>query len=181
MHACLPVCTARQSKALPAPFPGLELGARDRRQLRLAIGCGGSATLLFGVASSILLLSAPEQIIAAYTDDSAIHATATGLIRLAAFFILLDATQVTTSFCLRAFKDTRFPFLVLCGSYWFVTLPLGYGLGIVFADSPAAGTVGFWQALITGIGLSALILALRLVRTLRRPLPAPPSDGEPVA
>ena len=55
------------------------------------------------------------------------------LIALAGFFIIVDATQVTVTFSLRAFKDTQFPFLVLCGCYWFLTLPVGYWLGIVMA------------------------------------------------
>lgn len=151
---------------------GHAIGAGDRPAVLRAIGCGGGATLLVGALGMLALLSIPDAIIAAYTDDGAIHDTATALVRLAALFILLDATQVTVTFSLRAFKDTRFPFLILCGAYWLVTLPLGYWLGIVVAGDPLAGTVGFWQAMITGIGLSAGILSLRLLRTLRRPLPA---------
>jgi multidrug resistance protein, MATE family len=146
---------------------GHAVGAGDKAGVRLAISCGASITLLIGVACMTLLLSAPNLIIGAYTNDQAIHSMANTLLGLAALFIVLDAVQVTATFSLRAFKDTRFPFVVLCCAYWLVTLPLGYYLGIVVADSPLEGTTGFWKSMIAGIALSGVILSWRLLKTLR--------------
>ena len=146
---------------------GHAVGAGDKAGVRLAIGCGASITLMVGLACMILLLSAPGLIIAAYTDNEAIHGMASTLIRLAALFIVLDAVQVTATFSLRAFKDTRFPFVVLCCAYWLITLPLGYWLGIVVAQNPLEGTIGFWKSMITGIALSGVVLSWRLLKTLR--------------
>ena len=84
---------------------------------------------------------------------------------------IIDSFQVATSFCLRAFKDTRFPFIVMCVCYWLLTMPLGYWLGIVVADNPLDGTAGFWRSLIIGIALSTVLTGWRLQRTLRKPLP----------
>lgn len=146
---------------------GHAVGAGDKAGVRLAIRCGASITLLVGVACMTLLLSAPDLIIGAYTNDQAIHSMANTLIRLAALFIVLDAVQVTATFSLRAFKDTRFPFVVLCCAYWLFTLPLGYWLGIVVADSPLEGTTGFWKSMIAGIAFSGVVLSWRLLKTLR--------------
>jgi MATE family multidrug resistance protein len=151
---------------------GHALGAGDRQGVNVAIGCGASAVAAVGTIFMAALLLAPAAIITLYTSDPDIHRVATGLISLAALFILIDGTQVTATFTLRAFKDTTYPFLVLCGAYWLITLPLGYWLGIVLTDDPQVGTIGFWKAIILGVALSSAVLIHRLWTTLKRPLPA---------
>jgi MATE family multidrug resistance protein len=79
---------------------------------------------------------------------------------------------VAASYCLRAFKDTRFAFFALFLAYWLITLPLGYWRGIVSTDSALEGTVAFWQSLIVGITVTSVLVFVRLYRTLRKPLPA---------
>lgn len=150
---------------------GHAIGAGDKTRVSMAIRCGASITLLVGLACMTILLSVPELIVAAYTDDAAIHEMAITLIRLAALFIAVDAVQVITTFSLRAYKDTRFPFVVLCFAYWLVTLPLGYTLGFIVAQDPLEGTIGFWKSMIAGIALSTVILGFRLLKTLQKPLP----------
>lgn len=149
---------------------GHAIGGGDRAKVQLAITCGASVTLLLGLACMAILLSVPALIVSTYTDDAAIHGMAISLIRLAALFIALDAAQITATFSLRAFKDTRFPFLVLCSCYWLITLPLGYVLGIVLAQDPLQGTMGFWKSMIAGIALSGMVLGWRLLKTLQRAL-----------
>jgi len=152
---------------------GHAIGRGSKREVRVAVRCGVAGSVLLGLVCMAILQSTPGSIISLYTDDTAIHGMAKTLIRLAGLFIALDAIQVTTTFALRAHKDTRFPFIVLCSAYWLVTLPLGYFLGIVVAQSPEEGTVGFWKAMIIGIALSGVILGRRTIKTLRRPLSGP--------
>ena len=118
-----------------------------------------------------LLWVSPTTVVHAYTDDPEIHAVAILLLRLAAFFVVLDAVEVAAAATLRAFKDTRFPFLVMTLAYWLIALPLGYWLGIVNNSDPAEGTVGFWKAMITGIGVAAFLVVWRQKQLLARPLP----------
>ncbi|MFT4518958.1 MAG: MATE family multidrug resistance protein [Halioglobus sp.] len=151
---------------------GHGIGAGDKGKVTLAITCGTSITVLVAFVCMLTLLWVPGLIISAYTDDPAIHGMATTLIGLAALFIVLDAVQATATFSLRAFKDTQFPFVVLCSCYWLVTLPLGYWWGLMPTQDPLEGTVGFWKALIIGIALSGIILSARLIRTLQKPLPS---------
>ncbi len=151
---------------------GHAIGARDRPGVQLAVTCGIGMTVLVGLTSMAILLAAPGAIVGLYTPDPAIHAMATTLVQLAALFIALDSGQVAASFGLRAFKDTRFPFVVLCLAYWLVAIPLGYWGGLVRAADPLAGTVSIWQSLIAGITLSSLLVFWRLARRLRAPLPA---------
>ena len=156
---------------------GHAIGAQNRGAVGLSITCGASTIAVIGLAFMLVLLLLPGAIIGVYTDDAGIHQIATGLIGLAALFVLIDATQVTATFTLRAFKDTVFPFLVLCGAYWSVTLPLGYWLGLIQADNAQDGTMGFWKAMILGVALSAIILMRRLHITLSRPLPKEPAEN----
>ncbi len=152
---------------------GHAIGAGDRPGVTRALATGGSVNMLIALLCMGVLLGAPALIISAYTDDAAIHAMATGLITLAGFFVVIDSLHITVTFCLRAYKDTLFPFLVLCACYWFITLPVGYWLGIVAAETAAAGTMGFWQAMIGGIALGTMILVVRLRWRLKQALPDP--------
>ena len=152
---------------------GHAIGSGDRPAVNLAIGCGVFMTVLVGVTSIILLLSAPGAIIGAYTQDSDIHRMAVALVQLAGLFIILDTVQVAGSFCLRAFKDTRFPFVVSCVAYWLIALPVGYWLGIVSSQTALEGAMGFWKGMILGIAASTVLVLCRLYFVLRRPLPQP--------
>jgi len=152
---------------------GHAIGAQDKPAVILSVRCGTLICVAIALLGMLVLISVPGLIVQAYTNDTAIMAMAITLIRLAGLFILLDAIQVAASFCLRAFKDTRFPFLAMCIAYWFVSLPLGYWLGIVSTDDPATGTVGFWRSMIVGTGIASVIVVWRVKRTLAKPLPSP--------
>ena len=149
---------------------GHAIGSGDEAQVRLAVKTGTGLTVMVGVLCTALLLPAPEMLIGIYTSDPGIHSIAVRLIHLAALFIIIDSLQVAASYCLRAFKDTRYPFLVMCASYWGLSLPLSWWLGLKVADNPADGTAGIWMALIAGICLCAVLVSWRLWHTLRRPL-----------
>ncbi|MGL4565657.1 MAG: MATE family efflux transporter, partial [Halioglobus sp.] len=151
---------------------GHAIGAGDRAALSLSIRCGTAMTVMVGLLGMIILLSSPAFLVSLFTSDAEIAAIAVSLVRLAALFILIDSAQVAVSYCLRAFKDTRFAFFSLCLAYWLITLPLGYWRGIVHADDALQGTVAFWESLIVGITVTSLLVFARLYRTLRKPLPA---------
>lgn len=148
---------------------GHAIGAGDQPQVILAIKTGTALTVFVGLVCTLILLAVPDQIISAYTRDSGIHAIAVSLIRLAALFIIIDSVQVAASYCLRAFKDTRYPFVVMCLSYWLLALPLGFWLGLRAADNPAQGTAAIWGSLIAGICASSVLITWRLYHKLRRP------------
>ena len=150
---------------------GHAIGAHDKPAVKLSVQVGMGVTLAIALGIMLLLLTVPGPIVNAYTEDTAILTLALMLIRLACLFILIDAFQVTASFCLRAFKDTRFPFVAMCVTYWMITLPLGYWTGVVNAEDAASGTVNFWKAMILGITITALLVGIRVWQTLRKPLP----------
>ena len=149
---------------------GQAVGAGNRGAMSLSIRCGIGLTVMVGLLGMLALLAQPRLIADAYTADTDITSMAVTLIRLAALFIAIDSAQVAATFCLRALKDTHFPFLTMCIAYWLITLPLGYWLGIVTADNPLQGTVAFWQSMIAGITVALVLVFTRLYWRLRQPL-----------
>ena len=141
---------------------GHGLGERNKSSVYLSIRCGFAIVMLIAGASMVILLSFPRPIITAYTMDPEIIFVALTLIRLSAFFIIIDAIQVTCSFCLRAFKETRFPFFAMCLSYWCITLPIGVWYGLLHSADALEGAVNFWKAMIAGITVAAFLVGCRL-------------------
>ncbi|MEK9585904.1 MAG: MATE family efflux transporter, partial [Halieaceae bacterium] len=88
-------------------------------------------------------------------------------LRLAALFIMIDVIQIVGSFVLRAYKETRFPFLVVTFSYWGIALPLGYLLAIHWGDGSSEGTVDFWITTILGIAVAAALISWRVRRIFK--------------
>lgn len=152
---------------------GHAIGAGHRGGVYQALTAGSIAALGLTLAAMAVLLSAPEMLIALYTDDADIQDIAGALIKLAALFILMDAVQIIGASTLRAYKRNRFPLLVMFVSYYLVTLPLGWWLGLKLADNAKDGAAGFWLAIISGIGVGAIMIAARVRYILRQPLPAP--------
>ena len=146
---------------------GHAIGSGRHEQIKLAVVTGTGITMLVGIISTVLLLATPALIISAYTSEPEITDITMRLVQLVAVFIVIDSVQVSSSYVLRAFKDTRFPFLVMCLAYWGLSLPLAWWLGMKVATNPADGTAGIWAALIAGICLSTLLIGWRLYGRLK--------------
>ncbi|MFV8816700.1 MATE family efflux transporter [Haliea sp. E17] len=157
---------------------GHAIGSGSGAAVQVAVRTGMSLVVLVALSATLLLLSLPGPLVSLYTADAGIHAIAEKLIRLAALFIIIDSLQIGGSFCLRAFRDTRFPFVVTCLSYWCLSLPLAWWLGIKAQLPPAEGTAAIWGALIAGICVAMMLVMWRLRATLRRPLPAADAVSE---
>ena len=79
----------------------------------------------------------------------------------AALFQLSDATQVSASCAIRAYKVTRPPMIIHLAAFWGFSLPLGCVLGLAPAWLPwrrvePMAAQGFWIALIVGLTIAAL-------------------------
>lgn len=156
---------------------GHAIGSGDLERIGLSVKAGTGLTLLVGIASTLLLLLIPDALISVYTSEPEIHSIAIRLIQLAALFIVIDSFQVASSYVLRAFKDTRYPFVVTCLIYWLMALPLAWWLGMEVATTPGDATASIWLALIGGIGAATVLIGWRLYRRLqgiaREVLPGP--------
>ena len=145
---------------------GHAIGAGNAHGVRMALRVGAALSTLIGLLAMSLLLLFPDAIIGAYTQSDTIRDLAFSLLRLAALFIMIDVVQIVGSFVLRAYKETRFPFVVVTFSYWGLALPLGYAMAIHWGDSTPEGTVDFWYATILGIAVAAVLITWRVRRLL---------------
>jgi MATE family multidrug resistance protein len=160
---------------------GHAIGRVDMPAVKNCILSGMLVSVVFCIFITVILLFIPDPVARIYTDNTEIRTLAVALLRLALLFVVIDMFAVVTSFALRAFKDTRFPFLVMTIAYWMVALPLGYSLGLTDASSELYGAVGFWWAMITGVAVAAILTSWRLVVFLRRPLKPGPDYKEDTA
>jgi len=146
---------------------GHAIGAGSAHGVRMALRVGAALSTLIGLTAMSLLLLFPDAIIGAYTQSEDIRDLALRLLRLAALFIMIDVIQIVGSFVLRAYKETRFPFIVVTFSYWGLALPLGYLLAIHWGGSTPDGTVDFWYTTILGIAVAAALITWRVRRILQ--------------
>ena len=154
---------------------GHGIGKGSMPAVRASLHCGLLVSVGFCAVMSVVLLWIPDPVARIYTDDNGIRLIAVGLLQLAILFIGIDMVAVLTSFGLRAFKDTRFPFLVMTIAYWMVALPLGYYLGLADTTDDLYGALGFWWAMIAGIAVAAVLTSWRLSVWLKRPLEPDPN------
>jgi MATE family multidrug resistance protein len=153
---------------------GHGIGAGSRSQVQQALMVGTGLAGVMSVATMLVLFLIPDRIVDLYTDSETIRELTERLITLVAFFILMDAIQILGSFTMRAFKETRFPFVVTTVSYWFVALPLGMWFGLYQAENYSDGAAGFWYGILIGIAVCAMLIIWRVRVLLLRPLPAAP-------
>jgi multidrug resistance protein, MATE family len=152
---------------------GRAAGAGDMAAVRRA-GFGGiGVALVTQLLSSGLMLAAPAHIAALYTHDPRVISLASRLLVLAGLFQFSDGIQVVSNGALRGLKDTRIPMLITAFAYWGVGMPVGWWLTF----HHALGARGMWMGLIAGLSMAAVLLLVRFVRALRRPLVAPPLRG----
>ena len=146
---------------------GHAIGANNPNGVKMALRVGAMLSGLVGALTMLLLLLFPNAIISAYTQSSDIYDLAMKLLRLAALFIMIDVVQILGSFVLRAYKETRYPFIVVTFSYWGLALPLGYFMTIGSGNNSTEGTIDFWYATILGIAVATALISWRVRRILR--------------
>ncbi len=151
---------------------GFHLGAHNREAFFALV----RTALVFAVAQVGLTMAAVillrEPIVALYTDDAAIIATAPTLLFLCALYQLPDAMQALLSGLLRGCHDTDLITWVNLGSYWLVGFPLCYLLVRTNVLVPAMGPAGAWVSFIVALACAAVCFALRFRRTARKLFPA---------
>jgi MATE family multidrug resistance protein len=141
---------------------GDEAGAQRAARLSLVLGAGVMS--LFGAAFFLLRWQLPRL----YGAEPAVAALCAHVLPVAAAFQMLDGTQVVSSGILRGLGRTK-PAAIFnfCG-YYFLGLPIAYGLGL----GRGWGLRGVWLGLAVGLlfvatGLLVMVLPKRAYHTQR--------------
>jgi multidrug resistance protein, MATE family len=154
---------------------GWAVGARDRLAARRAglVAFGAGAAFMTG--TGLVFLIFPGPIARLLTDDPAVVATATPLLRVAALFQISDGIQGVGAGVLRGAGETRFTFAANLVGHWALGVPAAVLLGLVLGG----GVVGLWWGFWIGLTTVAVALLWRFVRVSEReivPLVTSPSS-----
>ena len=120
--------------------------------------------IVIAAVLATLLYFFKGNIIALYTSDPGVAATAAALVAFGCTYHVFDAMQAVSSFALRGYRVTRAPMFIYGIMLWGVGIGIGYQLafGAEWAGGPY-GAFGFWGATAVGLiltGLSLLAMAL---------------------
>jgi len=162
----LPLALANATGTLVAQA----IGAADWAGAKQVAHAGIGLSALLSVLVGIVVWFARGDIIAAYTPDRLIIASALPLFLFIAFYQLFDSLQVTTAFVLRAYQVAVIPTVIYALALWGVGIGGGYLLGLdPFGWSPAwlHGAAGFWLSNSVSLGLVAICL-LWYLRVIQR-------------
>lgn len=135
------------------------LGAGRPVTARRAALRGFRVTVGVAITAAVGMFVLREPIVAGYTNDPRVAATALGLLGVAAVFHVFDAVQGVAGFILRGYKVAVLPMLIHAPALWGLGLTGGYWL--CFHDTPLGaprGALGFWIG--TAFGLSVAAVAL---------------------
>ena len=136
--------------------------AIGRREPGSAAAAGWAAigiAAIFAIAAGIVMWALAGAIVHRFIPNTAVVQSGQRLLRIAAFFVLFDAIQVTTTGALRGIGDTRTSMLAHFFGYWLIGMPVAYALCFPYGW----GAAGIWAGLDTAVILigSALLLAWR--------------------
>ena len=160
---------------------GHHIGAGNVRGMRRAAVAAYLVTIGFMSLCALTFLLFPRFLVGLYSNDPGILAYGTTLLLMAAAFQVFDGAQVTGLSLLRGAADTRVPMYITLAGYWLVGVPVAYGLGF----HSRLAHVGIWTGLTVSLGLVAILLFVRVRRTLWKTAIAPVvrrvPEPEPVA
>jgi multidrug resistance protein, MATE family len=110
------------------------------------------------------MITAPRLLIAPFInvdapENAGAVAVAVVLLKIAAVFQVVDASQCVLANMLRGLHDSKWPFVIAVLGYWAIGAPIGLALGFL---TPLGG-VGIWIGLATGLTVVAVFLLWRWV------------------
>lgn len=147
---------------------GHVVGAKDLPKLRAAIGSAMLIGIGLALAIACFTFLLRNQVASLYSKDAEVLALATGILVLACFYQISDAIQVICSCALRGLKHTKPIFYITFIAYW----PIGFGIGTVLGLTdylvPRMGAAGFWVGIVIGLSVAAILLAILLLKQLKR-------------
>ena len=130
---------------------------------------GGALAMGWAImcVSSVVFALFGAELARGFVDEPGVIVLATRLLVVAAIFQLFDAAQVIGAGALRGLADVRVPTMITFVAYWVLAIPCAYGLGL----HTSLGAVGVWTGLAIGLGVAAVLLAIRFWQLTRTLLP----------
>ncbi len=150
--------------AAAATRVGNAIGRRDgpaaRHAAFVALAAGAAVMTISGVAFACF----PEPILGLYGVDAEVVRVGAVLLPICGLFQVFDGTQAVGCGVLRGAGDTKAAAIINLVGYWFLGLPVG----VVLTYRLGYGPAGLWWGLTIALAVVALLLVLRIRRTLGR-------------
>jgi MATE family multidrug resistance protein len=135
---------------------GNAIGRRDIGAAEVSGWTGVATSISFMMCAALVFWLIPGTLVALFTNDAAVAATAVKLLAIAAVFQLFDGTQVTAIGALRGSGDTRWAMVSNIVGWWMIGLPVG----VYLCFNRGWGARGMWIGLCVGLILIGCVLAV---------------------
>jgi MATE family multidrug resistance protein len=129
-------------------------GEGKKNELKMSGDASLILVLIWMTIAAILLISLRYVIPSLYVEEQSVIELSAGLLIIAAIFQIFDGVQVTALGALRGLEDVKIPTIIAMISYWFIALPVGYVLAIIFDIGP----LGVWMGYLSGLIVAAILL-----------------------
>lgn len=139
-------------------------GARNIGELSLAAKASYHLVLAWNTLAAIVFISLRHYIPTLFTTNAEVIAITAELMFFAALYQLSDGIQNVSVGILRGIQDVKIIMPIAFVSYWLLNLPVGYLFGFTLKMGPSGLFLGFSF----GLSMAALLLILRIRRSVHR-------------
>ena len=139
-------------------------GARNTGELTMAAKASYHLVLAWNAFAAAVFLTGRYWIPQLFTTNADVIAVAGNLLAFAAIYQLSDGIQNVSVGILRGVQDVKIIMPIAFISYWLLNLPVGYLFGFTLGMGPQGLYLGFSF----GLSMAALLMILRIRRTVRK-------------
>lgn len=140
------------------------VGRGDQRSLRRAGWVGTGLVVLAMLVLAVIVATWPELIARVYTSDPVVGALVIAAFAITVPLLVVDGLQGVLMGAVRGAADVVIPTGLHAFSFWVVTVPLGYLLGVVLGY----GVEGLMWSLLVGLLVASMLLGGRFHVISRR-------------
>ena len=132
-------------------------GKRNFEDMRRSGFASFLLVFILMMVSALIFIMFRNYLPVLYVDDSSVINIASTLLIIAGLFQISDGIQAVGLGILRGIRDIKKPTIVTFISYWIISIPLSYFLGIEYGY----GVYGIWIGLSVGLTLAAIFHVTR--------------------
>ena len=132
-------------------------GKRNFEDMRRSGFASFLLVLILMIVSALVFIIFRNYLPVLYVDDSSVINIASTLLIIAGLFQISDGIQAVGLGILRGIRDIKKPTIITFISYWIISIPLSYFLGIEYEY----GVYGIWIGLSVGLTLAAIFHVTR--------------------
>ena len=132
-------------------------GKRNFEDMRRSGFASFLLVFILMIVSALVFIIFRNYLPVLYVDDSSVINIASTLLIIAGLFQISDGIQAVGLGILRGIRDIKKPTIITFISYWIISIPLSYFLGIEYEY----GVYGIWIGLSVGLTLAAIFHVTR--------------------